>query len=123
MTSVLGQRRPKIWPRSSRSLPQWHSQRAGSVMRPRDSWLFECVKVRLGIGLHFMDGFRFQTKPTTRALCKLVHQCGFFIFLFFIFVFYKNIFSIWKFIGIYPGRLAAGRQGLLCKSFCSNICT
>jgi len=31
-------------------------------------------------------------------------------FLFFIFVFYKNIFSIWKFTGIYPGRPAAGRQ-------------
>ena len=36
---------------------------------------------------------------------------GFFIFLFFIFVFYKNIFSIWKFIGIYPDRSAAGRPG------------
>ena len=35
----------------------------------------------------------------------------FFIFMFFIFVFYKNIFSIWKFIGIYPGRPVAGRQG------------
>jgi len=32
---------------------------------------------------------------------------GFFIFLFFIFVFYKNIFSIWKFIEIYPDRPAA----------------
>ena len=30
---------------------------------------------------------------------------------FFIFVFYKNIFSIWKFTGIYPGRPAAGRPG------------
>ena len=36
---------------------------------------------------------------------------GFFIFLFFIFVFYKNIFSIWKFTGIYPGRPAARRPG------------
>ena len=34
----------------------------------------------------------------------------FLFFLFFIFVFYKNIFSIWKFIGIYPGRPAAGRS-------------
>ena len=32
----------------------------------------------------------------------------FFIFLFFISVFYKNIFLIWKFIEIYPGRPAAG---------------
>ena len=31
------------------------------------------------------------------------------VFLFFIFVFYKNIFSIWKFTVIYPGRPAAGR--------------
>ena len=54
------------------------------------------------------------------------------VFLFFIFIFYKNIFSIWKFTGIYPGRPAAGRpgpgrpaagrQGLLCKAFCSNNC-
>ena len=36
---------------------------------------------------------------------------GFFIFLFFISVFYKNIFSIWKFIEVYPGRPAAGRPG------------
>ena len=50
---------------------------------------------------------------------------GFLIFIFFISVFYKNIFSIWKFTEIYPGRPAAGRpgpgrpaagrQGLLCK--------
>ena len=41
----------------------------------------------------------------------LVDKSGFFIFLFFIFVFYKNIFLIWKFAGIYPGRPAAGRPG------------
>jgi len=56
----------------------------------------------------------------------------FFIFLFFIFIFYKNIFLFSKFTGIYPGRPAvgrpgpghpaAGRQGLLCKNFCKNIC-
>ena len=40
---------------------------------------------------------------------------GFFIFIFFISIFYKNIFSIWKFIEIYPGHPAAGRQGLICK--------
>ena len=33
-------------------------------------------------------------------------RCGFFIF-----VFYKNIFSIWIFTGIYPGHPAAGRPG------------
>ena len=37
---------------------------------------------------------------------------GFFIFIFFISVFYKNIFSIWNFTEIYPGRPAAGRPGL-----------
>ena len=36
---------------------------------------------------------------------------GFFIFIFFISIFYKNIFSIWKFTEIYPGRPAAGRPG------------
>jgi len=35
----------------------------------------------------------------------------FFIFIFFISVFYKNIFSIWKFTEVYPGRPAAGRPG------------
>ena len=47
------------------------------------------------------------------------------VFLFFISVFYKNIFSCSKFTWIYPGRPvagrpgsgrpAAGRQGLICK--------
>ena len=51
----------------------------------------------------------------------------FFIFIFFNFVFYKNIFSFSTFTEIYPsclaagrpapGRSAAGRQGLFCKSF------
>jgi len=61
------------------------------------------------------------------GLCDASTQksCGFFIFIFFISVFYKNIFSIWKFTKIYPGRPAAGRpgpgrpaagrQGLTCK--------
>jgi hypothetical protein len=50
---------------------------------------------------------------------------GFFIFIFFISIFYKNIFSIWNFTEIYPGRTAAvrpepgrpaaGRQGLIHK--------
>ena len=49
------------------------------------------------------------------------------VFLFFIFIFYKNIFSFSKFTEIYtdrpaagrpgPGRPAAGRQGLFCKNF------
>ena len=56
---------------------------------------------------------------------------GFFIFLFFIFVFYKNIFSIWKFTGIYPaaplpgGRDLAARQrggrGISEKNFVEKI--
>jgi len=33
------------------------------------------------------------------------------IFIFFIFIFYKNIFSFPKFTEIYPGRPAAGRPG------------
>ena len=41
----------------------------------------------------------------------------FFIFLFFNFVFYKNIFLFSKFTVIYSGRPAAGRQGLFCKKF------
>ena len=40
---------------------------------------------------------------------------------FFIFVFYKNIFSIWKFTGIYPGRPAAGRQSISEKNFAEKI--
>ena len=56
---------------------------------------------------------------------------GFFIFLFFIFTFYKNIFSFSKFTRIYPvcpaagrlapGRPAAGRQGLICKNIHKKI--
>ena len=38
-------------------------------------------------------------------------RSAFFIFIFFISVFYKNIFSIWKFTEVYPGRPAAGRPG------------
>ena len=49
----------------------------------------------------------------------------FYFYIFFISVFYKNIFSSWEFTEIYPGRPAArrpgpgrpaaGRQGLICK--------
>src|SRR6185312_11871684 len=56
---------------------------------------------------------------------------GFYIFIFLIFVFYKNIFSFSKFTRIYPGRPAAGRpgpgrpaagrQGLICKNFRKKI--
>ena len=59
-------------------------------------------------------------------------QRGFLISIFFIFVFYKNIFSIWKFTEIYPGRPAAGRpgpgrpaagrQGLICKNNTTKNC-
>ena len=35
----------------------------------------------------------------------------FFIFIFFKIVFYRNIFSISQFTGLYPYRLAEGRQG------------
>jgi len=45
------------------------------------------------------------------AHMTILRRCGFFIFLFFIFVFYKNIFRIWKFTEIYLGCPAAGRPG------------
>ena len=77
-------------------------------------------------------------RPTSCVQCRAEptsptpHECGFFIFLFFNFIFYKNIFLFSKFTGIYPGRPAAERpgpgrpaaerQGLLCKFFCENIC-
>ena len=44
------------------------------------------------------------------------------VFLFFISVFYKNIFSIWKFTEIYLGRPTAGRQGLTCKKKTKTNC-
>ena len=44
-----------------------------------------------------------------------VDSRGFFIFIFFNFIFYKNIFLFSKFTGIYLGRPAAERQGLFCK--------
>ena len=59
-------------------------------------------------------------------------QGAFFIFIFYISVFYKNIFLIWKFTEISPGRPAAersgpgrpaaGRQGLFRKKNMKNNC-
>ena len=46
--------------------------------------------------------------PTYAKPAEVVGLRGFFIFIFFISVFYKNIFSICKFTEIYPGRPAAG---------------
>ena len=43
-------------------------------------------------------------------------KSSFFIFIFFNFVFYKNIFLFSKFTGIYPGRPAAGRLGHFCET-------
>ena len=54
-------------------------------------------------------------RPTSAALAAsspVEAGGGFFIFIFFISVFYKNIFSILKFTDIYPGRPAAGRPDL-----------
>jgi len=57
---------------------------------------------------------------------------GFYIFIFFISIFYKNIFLIWKFTEIYPvrpaaggpgpARPAAGRQRLICKKKMKKNC-
>jgi len=51
---------------------------------------------------------------------------GFFIFLFFNFVLYKNIFLFSKFTGIYPGCRAAGTplpggRGFSTKTFTENL--
>jgi len=92
------------------------------------------LHVRLSLEAHFpagipvvFPGWQPTRNSSTRSpawdfgsLLRGVFRRGFFIFLFFIFVFYKNIFLIWKFTRIYPSRPAAGRQGLLCKKFCSN---
>ena len=45
--------------------------------------------------------------PVSMSNSNGLARLAFFYFLFFIFVFYKNIFSIWKFTEIYPGRTAA----------------
>ena len=56
-----------------------------------------------------------QKKGSRAGPCLDVTVGVFFIFIFFNFVFYKNIFLFLKFTGIYPDRLAAGRQRLFCK--------
>jgi len=69
--------------------------------------------------------FRNETKHSKAAV---------FLFLYFLFLFFtKNIFSIWKFTEIYPGRPAtgrpgpgrpaAGRQGLICKKKRKQNCS
>ena len=72
------------------------------------------------------------TSPELQNLDPSSEELALFLFTFFNFVFYKNIFSFSKFTGIYPGRPAvgrpgpgrptAGRQGLLCKKNFENIC-
>ena len=47
---------------------------------------------------------------------------GFFIFLFFIFVFYKNIFSFSEIYRNIPGRPAAGRPRAFLQKFSLRIC-
>ena len=56
-----------------------------------------------------------EDEPSYTVTHSYANAGGFFIFIFFISVFYKNIFSIWKITEIYPGRLAAGRPGLICN--------
>ena len=60
------------------------------------------------------DDGQLAAAPSTVADCAARTRA---VFLFFIFVFYKNIFSICKFTGIYPGSGAAGAfvQNLLLK--------
>ena len=74
--------------------------------------------------------FRGNLKGGT-DLPSLLGGAVFLFFLFFIFIFYKNIFSISKFTRIYPGcpaagrprpgRPAAGRQGHFWKIFAEKI--
>ena len=55
------------------------------------------------------------TGPASHS--RTTNHRAFFIFIFFNFVFYKNIFLFSKFTEIYPGRPTAGRQGLFYKKF------
>ena len=71
----------------------------------------------------------FQTKPVPARRAGPFWPTIFAVFYFFIFIFLfftKNIFSIWKFTGIYPGSrdLAArqrGGRGFCAKSFAQII--
>ena len=59
-------------------------------------------------------GYRYSQEcdaaaPATYSFVSAVEFGGFLISIFFIFVFYKNIFSIWKFTEIYPGRPPSSR--------------
>ena len=69
------------------------------------------VTMAAGPGNDDDDG-QLAAAPSTVADCAARTRA---VFLFFIFVFYKNIFSIWKFTGIYPGRPAAGGRAFLKK--------
>ena len=56
------------------------------------------------------------------ASCMCVCRQAVFLFLYFLFRFYKNIFLSWKITEIYPGRPAAGRPGLTSKKKAKKIC-
>ena len=56
---------------------------------------------------------QYQAKPLAR------YDSYFYIFYFYFLQKYIFVFEIYRNI---PGRPAPGRQGLLCKNFCENIC-
>ena len=84
-----------------------------------------------GLSWRFTGTTAASTGETSRICVPATWKIRrFFIFIFFNFVSYKNIFFFSKFTGIYPGRSAAGRpapgrpaagwQGLFCKKFCGK---
>ena len=95
----------------------------------RKYWIMRCFSRSSVEGLCCPAHQPLHPFPIQQHCCFLG---GFLIFIFSIFVFYKNIFSIWKFTEIYPGRLAAGRpgpgrpaagrQGLFSKKNTKNNC-
>ena len=118
----------------------WLNQRqtAPQIWSNRDSVPMPCVLLRpkrccvlaLRLFLHKEAAARQAQAPLHLRRGNLAHAWGsrssraridrkvthgantrFFYFYFFISVFYKNIFSSWKFTEIYPGRPAAGRPG------------
>ena len=91
--------RPRSTTRSTRELCDYGPDREEGFLYKL--WKVGCFQIAQPIKTHI------AARPPGAAAAG---RCGGF-FIFFIFVFKKNIFSIWKFTVIYPGRPAAGRPG------------